>query len=414
MEKNTVCSFCNSTITIKDLKEKKNYVFLGSNNEITICKQCVEYCHDILKKEISNNTKQENIPNKVSPKAIKNELDKWIIGQEEAKKTLSIALYNHYIRINQPQDINPEDKIEKSNIVLVGSTGSGKTASCKALARIMDLPFVIEDVTSISSTGYVGRDTEDILKNLISAADGDIEKAQNGIVLLDEGDKLKKEKNTSGARDVKGEGVQQGLLKIVEGGVFDVKTKKGVKKFDTSNVLFILGGAFEGIDKVIEKRLNKNNKSAKIGFTTEAIKPNVKESKKYNELIVQVKHEDLKEFGMMSELLGRFPVLTALEELSEEALISILTEPKNSLIKQYQKMFDVDNIELEFSKEALYKIAKEAKERKIGARALRSIVEEVLKNSMYEVPGTNINKIYIDENLNAIYSNDEEQLKFEI
>lgn len=405
------CSFCGRQIDREKIKNEEDYIFIGSNESILICGECVKECNAILAEEERKKLgTTSNIKSGITPKSIKANLDEWIIGQNEAKKALSIALYNHYKRLNQPKDKN-DLAIEKSNIILVGSTGSGKTASVSALAKSMDLPFVIEDVTSISSTGYVGRDTEDILKNLISAANGDIEKAQTGIVLLDEGDKLKREKNSSGARDVKGEGVQQGLLKMVEGGVFDVKMKGGVKKFDTTNVLFILGGAFEGIEKLIAKRLNKKDKTTKVGFTAK-MDNQKKDIQKYNELIVQVKHEDLKEFGMMPELLGRFPVLTALEELSEEALVSILTQPKNAIIKQYKKMFNEDNVDLEFSNEALIAIAKEARERKIGARALRSIVEEVLKEPMFEVPGSKISKVTIDKNLKVVYS-EEKQLSFD-
>lgn len=405
------CSFCGRQIDREKIKNEEDYIFIGSNESILICGKCVKECNAILAEEEGKKLgTTSNIKSGITPKSIKANLDEWIIGQNEAKKALSIALYNHYKRLNQPKDKN-DLAIEKSNIILVGSTGSGKTASVSALAKSMDLPFVIEDVTSISSTGYVGRDTEDILKNLISAANGDIEKAQTGIVLLDEGDKLKREKNSSGARDVKGEGVQQGLLKMVEGGVFDVKMKGGVKKFDTTNVLFILGGAFEGIEKLIAKRLNKKDKTTKVGFTAK-MDNQKKDIQKYNELIVQVKHEDLKEFGMMPELLGRFPVLTALEELSEEALVSILTQPKNAIIKQYKKMFNEDNVDLEFSNEALIAIAKEARERKIGARALRSIVEEVLKEPMFEVPGSKISKVTIDKNLKVVYS-EEKQLSFD-
>ena len=373
-------------------------MFLGANQNIIICGDCVQHCVEII-----NDTKvsgqDSSDKESVTPKEIKASLDEWIIGQEDAKKTLAIALSNHYKRLNQQED---DELIEKSNVLLVGSTGSGKTASVKALAKSMNLPLVIEDVTSISSTGYVGRDTEDILKNLLAAADGNLEKAQKGIVLLDEGDKLKREKNGNGARDVKGEGVQQSLLKIVEGGVFDLKTKAGVIKFDTTNVLFILSGAFEGIEKVIEKRLNTKNKKATVGFT--GVIDTRRESQKYNDLIVQVKHEDLKNFGMMPELLGRFPVVTALQELSEEALIEILTKPKNAIVKQFKKNFAMDDVELNFTDKALFKIAKEAKERKIGARALRSIVEDILKEPMFEVPGSSdISKVVVNDNLEIEY-----------
>ena len=397
-DKKVQCSFCEKSIDADKIQNEEEIVFLGANQNIIICGDCVQHCVEIIndtKVSASSVSDRET----VTPKEIKASLDEWIIGQEDAKKTLAIALSNHYKRLNQDED---DELIEKSNVLLVGSTGSGKTASVKALAKSMDLPLVIEDVTSISSTGYVGRDTEDILKNLLSAADGNLEKAQKGIVLLDEGDKLKREKSGNGARDVKGEGVQQSLLKIVEGGVFDLKTKAGVIKFDTTNVLFILSGAFEGIEKVIEKRLNTKNKKATVGFTGTI--DTRKESQKYNDLIVQVKHEDLKNFGMMPELLGRFPVVTALQELSEEALIEILTKPKNAIVKQFKKNFAIDDVELDFTDKALYKIAKEAKERKIGARALRSIVEDILKEPMFEVPGSSdISKVVVNDDLKIEY-----------
>ena len=397
-DKKVQCSFCEKSIDADKIQNEEEIVFLGANQNIIICGDCVQHCVEIIndtKVSASSVSDRET----VTPKEIKASLDEWIIGQEDAKKTLAIALSNHYKRLNQDED---DELIEKSNVLLVGSTGSGKTASVKALAKSMDLPLVIEDVTSISSTGYVGRDTEDILKNLLSAADGNLEKAQKGIVLLDEGDKLKREKSGNGARDVKGEGVQQSLLKIVEGGVFDLKTKAGVIKFDTTNVLFILSGAFEGIEKVIEKRLNTKNKKATVGFTGTI--DTRKESQKYNDLIVQVKHEDLKNFGMMPELLGRFPVVTALQELSEEALIEILTKPKNAILKQFKKNFAIDDVELDFTDKALYKIAKEAKERKIGARALRSIVEDILKEPMFEVPGSSdISKVVVNDDLKIEY-----------
>ena len=398
-DKNKVqCSFCEKKIDKSAIKEGKEYVFLGASQDVVICRECVNECVKIIKDEASHAPKDINLDG-LTPKTIKAQLDEWIIGQDDAKVTLAIALYNHYKRLTQPED--DDEPIKKSNVLMVGSTGSGKTATVEALAKIMDLPLVIEDVTSISSTGYVGRDTEDILKNLLTAADNDLEKAQKGIVLLDEGDKLKREKNSSGARDVKGEGVQQGLLKMTEGGVFNVKTKSGTIHFDTTNVLFILSGAFEGIEKLIDKRLKSKNKQASVGFTGKI--DTKKDIQKYNELIVQVKHEDLKEFGMMPELLGRFPVVTALQELSEEALVEILTKPKNAIVKQYTKLFAADGMELTFSEEALFAIAREAKERKIGARALRSIVEEVLKKPMFEAPGEEITAVIVNNDLNINY-----------
>lgn len=411
MSEKVQCSFCSKKIDKKKVASEEELVFLGTDPSTVICEKCVKACLELMNDSSKKNEAVKQDLNEVTPKKIKSQLDEWIIGQEDAKKTLAIALYNHYKRLNQSEE---DLMIEKSNVLLVGSTGSGKTASVKALSKAMDLPLVIEDVTSISSTGYVGRDTEDILKNLLAAADNDLERAQKGIVLLDEGDKLKREKNGNGARDVKGEGVQQSLLKIVEGGVFDIKTKTGTIKFDTTNVLFILSGAFEGIEKVIEKRLKSNDKSSSVGFTGKV--DTRKDSQKYNELIIQVKHEDLKNFGMMPELLGRFPIVTALQELSEEALVEILTKPNNAIIKQFQKSFEMDNVELSFSEEALFKIAKEAKTRKIGARALRSIVEDILKEPMFEAPGEKtISAIVVDKNLkvNYISNTTEEELEIQ-
>ena len=411
MSEKVQCSFCSKKIDKKKVASEEELVFLGTDPSTVICEKCVKACLELMNDSSKKNKAVKQDLNEVTPKKIKSQLDEWIIGQEDAKKTLAIALYNHYKRLNQSEE---DLMIEKSNVLLVGSTGSGKTASVKALSKAMDLPLVIEDVTSISSTGYVGRDTEDILKNLLAAADNDLERAQKGIVLLDEGDKLKREKNGNGARDVKGEGVQQSLLKIVEGGVFDIKTKTGTIKFDTTNVLFILSGAFEGIEKVIEKRLKSNDKSSSVGFTGKV--DTRKDSQKYNELIIQVKHEDLKNFGMIPELLGRFPIVTALQELSEEALVEILTKPNNAIIKQFQKSFEMDNVELSFSEEALFKIAKEAKTRKIGARALRSIVEDILKEPMFEAPGEKtISAIVVDKNLkvNYISNTTEEELEIQ-
>lgn len=399
-KKDVICSFCGNKINYKDIKEEKAKVFIGSDEDIVICDNCVQQCVDLME---SDNKKQlaQEVEN-FYPSEIKEHLDKWIIGQEDAKKTLAIALYNHYKRINQK--CKEEDKIQKSNVMLVGHTGSGKTALVESLARIAGLPLVIEDVTSISSTGYIGRDVDDILKNLIAKADGDIGKAQKGIVLLDEGDKLRREKNGSGQRDVKGEGVQQSLLKMVEGGVFDVKVHGNkTRKFDTRNVLFILSGAFENIDKIIETRIKDKSNTSPTGFTGNV--DSRTESQKYNDLIVQVKHEDLKKFGMMPELLGRFPVVTAVQELSEDALKEILVKPKNAIVKQYQELFAEDHVDLDFSDEALLAIAKEARERKIGARALRSILEEVLKKPMFEVPGNKeIESVIIDKDLKVQYS----------
>ena len=400
------CSFCSKEIDREDISQGKELVFLGVNNEISICSRCVDQCKNILEKQVkisASNSAEINL-DEVTPKSIKKNLDDWIIGQEEAKITLSTALYNHYKRINQEEGEIP---IEKSNIILVGSTGSGKTSTVNALAKQLNLPLIVEDVTAFSATGYVGGDVEDILKRLLDAANGDKELAQKGIVLLDEGDKIRRKAGGANAtKDVNGEGVQQRLLKLVEGGTYDIKTKKGVVKFNTKDVLFILGGSFEGIEKIIEKRLKEKSKINSGGFTG-TVKSKTDEQA-YNNLIVQVKHEDLKNFGMTPELLGRFPVVTALRELSEEALVDILTKPKNAITKQYAVLFEKDNVKLDFTDDALISIAKEAKARKIGARALRSIVEEVLKKAMFEVPGTDIKRVLVEQDLRVTYYTQEE------
>ena len=400
------CSFCSKEIDREDISQGKELVFLGVNNEISICSRCVDQCKNILEKQVkisASNSAEINL-DEVTPKSIKKNLDDWIIGQEEAKITLSTALYNHYKRINQEEGEIP---IEKSNIILVGSTGSGKTSTVNALAKQLNLPLIVEDVTAFSATGYVGGDVEDILKRLLDAANGDKELAQKGIVLLDEGDKIRRKAGGANAtKDVNGEGVQQRLLKLVEGGTYDIKTKKGVVKFNTKDVLFILGGSFEGIEKIIEKRLKEKSKINSGGFTG-TVKSKTDEQA-YNNLIVQVKHEDLKNFGMTPELLGRFPVVTALRELSEEALVDILTKPKNAITKQYAILFEKDDVKLDFTDDALISIAKEAKARKIGARALRSIVEEVLKKAMFEVPGTDIKRVSVEQDLRVTYYTQEE------
>lgn len=395
------CSFCNKEIDRKLISQGKELIFLGINDDILICTECIEQCMSILNKHNIPTASQEDCEDleEVTPKNIKKGLDDWIIGQDEAKIVLSTALYNHYKRLNQNENEIP---IEKSNIILVGSTGSGKTSTVSALAKQLKLPLIIEDVTGFSSTGYVGGDVEDILKRLLDAANGNLELAQKGIVLLDEGDKIRRKSGGNNAtKDVNGEGVQQRLLKLVEGGIYDIKTKKGTVKFNTKNVLFILGGSFEGIEKIIEKRLKEKSKKSSGGFT--GIVKSKSDEETYNDLIVQVKHEDLKNFGMTPELLGRFPVVTALRELSEQALIDILTKPKNAITKQYEALFKKDDVDLRFTKESLKAIAQEAKTRKIGARALRSIVEETLKKAMFEVPGSDTKVVLVQKDLSVDY-----------
>ena len=395
------CDFCGKVIPTS-AKSKKDVLFLGgAESSISICGSCIEDANRILqgtKLKDSNDSKDILINQKdvtITPKLLKDKLDEWIIDQDLAKKKISIAVYDHYKRINLPEDeIN---SIEKSNILLAGSTGCGKTAIVKALAKELDLPLHIEDVTTITTTGYQGRNVEDMLSRLLAEANGDLDKAQHGIILLDEGDKLRKVSG-NGGRDVKGEGVQQSLLKIVEGGIFTIKYKNAEYSFDTTNVLFILAGAFDGIEKIISKRLNSAKTAGGFtGIITD--KTNIE----YNKMIIEIHPDDLKAYGMMSELLGRFPIIVPLQELSEEALVRILTEPKNAIIKQMVKSFALDNIKLKFDKEALIKIARKAKERKTGARALRSIVEEVITDAKYDCPGTNITEVEINNDLSLSY-----------
>lgn len=410
MTKKSKCSFCGSEFSSKQLENFEHILLKsGIEDNVKICNQCIDQCIESIQ-EIQNELKIEN--NKeaikdINPLLIKQELDKWIIGQEKAKRIMSTALYNHYKRINDVAD-KDDVVIEKSNIILVGPTGSGKTAIVKALAQDLDLPYTIEDVTNITSAGYVGRDVDEILRNLLTAANGDIEKAQKGIVFLDEADKLRRKGNTvSGQKDVNGEGVQQALLKMIEGGTFDLKkskspTETGTMKFDTTNVLFIIGGAFEGIDKHISRRLKSQDTStSSVGF---GAKIKTKDEVDFNELILQVKHADLMEFGMTPEILGRCPIVAPLEELSEEALVSILTEPKNALVKQFRKSFAKDNVELIIKEEALKAMAKEAKKRKTGARALRTLMEESLLEASFIAPSDkDITQVLLDENLDCTY-----------
>lgn len=400
------CSFCG-----KEIKDEPNsihdLVFVGEDNECKICGTCIENGYSILQETIEdfeegNEENNITLSNEMSPKILKHKLDEWIIGQEKAKKRLSIAVYDHYKRINQKKS-NDDVTIEKSNIILVGSTGCGKTAMMRALANELKLPLYIEDVTTVTTTGYVGRSVDDILIGLLSKANGDVELAQKGIILLDEGDKLKREANATGTRDVKGEGVQQSLLKITEGGVFDITYNKKKIKFDTSNVLFVLAGAFEGVEKIIAKRKNAKFKTTG-GFTGGILKES---DKNYNEYILDINHEDLKEFGMMPELLGRFPIITPLQELSIDALAQILTEPKNAIMQQVQKSFNMDNIKLTYNTESLKAIAKKAKERKIGARALRSIVEEIIEDAKFGCPGSDVKEVIINDDLSLKYIKEE-------